>query len=90
MFEATRFRGDQTPSKLDCVFTNEENFIENLKYIAPLGLSDHIGLHWNSLVVCQQSIDRRLLRECIGNEIIPLWLKHFLAQIGRKNLKGLT
>ena len=46
MFEATRFRGDQTPSKLDYVFTNEENLIENCKYIAPLGLSDHIGLLW--------------------------------------------
>ena len=46
VFEATRFRGDQTPSKLDYVFTNEENLIENLKYIAPLGLSDHIGLLW--------------------------------------------
>ena len=40
VFEATRFRGDQTPSKLDYVFTNEENLIENLKNIAPLGLSE--------------------------------------------------
>ena len=36
VFEATRFRGDQTPSKLDFVFTNEENVIENLKYTAHL------------------------------------------------------
>ena len=43
VFEATTFRGDQTPSKLDHVFTNEENLIKNLKYIAPLGLRDHIG-----------------------------------------------
>ena len=37
---------DQTSSKLDYVFTNEENLIENLNYIAPLRLSDHIGLLW--------------------------------------------
>ena len=46
MFEAIRFRGDQTPSKLDYVFSKEENLIENLKYIAPLRLSAHIGLLW--------------------------------------------
>ena len=28
LFEATRFRGDQTQSTLDYVFTNEENLIE--------------------------------------------------------------
>ena len=30
VFETTRFRGDQTPSKLDYVFTNEDNLIENV------------------------------------------------------------
>ena len=30
VLEATRFRGDQTPSKLDYVFTNEDNLIESL------------------------------------------------------------
>ena len=33
-FEDTRFRDDQTPSKLDYVFTNEEKLIKNLRYIA--------------------------------------------------------
>ena len=46
VFETTRFRSDQTQSKLDYAFTNKENLIENSKYIAPLGLSDHIGLLW--------------------------------------------
>ena len=46
VFEATRFRGDQTPSKLDYAFMNEEDLLGNLKYIAPLGMSDHIGLLW--------------------------------------------
>ena len=68
--EATKFRGDQTPSKLDYVFTNEENLIENLKYIAPLGLSDHIGLLWKFTCSvstvhkqrgCQESVLKRRL-----------------------------
>ena len=34
VFETTRFRGDQTPSKLDYIYLNKEKLIENLKYDA--------------------------------------------------------
>ena len=36
MFEAIRFRGDQTPSNWTMYFTNEKELIGNLKYVAPL------------------------------------------------------
>ena len=32
------------PSRLDLVFTNEEDMVEDIKCLAPLGKSDHIGL----------------------------------------------
>jgi hypothetical protein len=38
---ATRARGDQRPSTLDLVFTNEENMVSNLEIDSPLGSSDH-------------------------------------------------
>ena len=40
----TRFRKRNEPSMLDLSFTNEDYMIENLKSIAPLGKSDHVGL----------------------------------------------
>lgn len=40
----TRYRGDQKPSILDLVLTNEENVIKNMQYCAPLGNSDHCAL----------------------------------------------
>jgi len=38
----TRYRPGQQPSLLDYVFTDEDNLIEDIKYTAPLGRSDHI------------------------------------------------
>ena len=40
----TRFREGDNPSMLDLIFTNEDYMIENLRSIAPLGHSDHVGL----------------------------------------------
>ena len=40
----TRFREGNETSMLDLIFTNEDYMIENLRYIAPLGKSDHVGL----------------------------------------------
>ncbi len=37
----TRMRGDNIPSTLDLIFTNEENMIDQLEYLPSLGLSDH-------------------------------------------------
>ena len=40
----TRFREGDNPSMLDLIFTNKDYMIENLRSIAPLGKSDHVGL----------------------------------------------
>ncbi|XP_052792152.1 uncharacterized protein LOC128226308 [Mya arenaria] len=42
--EPTIYRGNQRPSLLDLIFTNEENVIKDLHYRAPLGNSDHCTL----------------------------------------------
>ncbi|XP_052786222.1 uncharacterized protein LOC128221661 [Mya arenaria] len=42
--EPTRYRGNQRPSILDLVMTNEENVISDLQYHAPFGNSDHCCL----------------------------------------------
>ena len=39
--ESTRFRHGQTPSLLDLILSNEAGLVEDLKYLAPIGLSDH-------------------------------------------------
>ena len=46
VFEVTRIRQGQQPSKLDYIFTKEEDEIVQLEYMCPLGLSDHVGLKW--------------------------------------------
>jgi len=38
----TRIREGNSPSRLDLVFTNEEDRITNLLYLPPLGNSDHV------------------------------------------------
>lgn len=40
----TRFRQAQSPSKLDCIFTNDQCTLSNLHSFAPLGRSDHLVL----------------------------------------------
>ena len=37
----TRFRGENNPSILDLIFTNEEGMIDSIEHCAPLGNSDH-------------------------------------------------
>ena len=39
--EHTRQRGNDNPSTLDLIFSNEENMVSNLDILAPLGKSDH-------------------------------------------------
>ena len=48
--DATRIRQNQTPSKLDYVFTDEENLTEVVNYEVPLGKSDHVVLTWTLLL----------------------------------------
>lgn len=42
--ECTRYRIGQQPSLLDCVFTDEDNVVDDVRYLAPLGKSDHVCL----------------------------------------------
>ena len=49
--ENTRQRGEDKPSTIDLVFTNEEYMIPSVEYLAPLGKSDHSTLRFE--VVCQ-------------------------------------
>ena len=42
--ENTRMRLGNTPSLLDLIFTNEENLIDQMRYEAPIGKSDHMSL----------------------------------------------
>ena len=39
--EPTRKRGDDRPSQLDLVFTDEDMQVSDIKYLSPLGKSDH-------------------------------------------------
>ena len=48
---STRYRGQQN-SCLDLVFTNEENMVNEVTELPPLGKSDHICQQW-SLIVCE-------------------------------------
>lgn len=52
--QPTRYRGDQRPSILDLVFTNQENVVKDLSYNAPFGNSDHCVLVFD--YVCKAEI----------------------------------
>ena len=52
--ENTRFRSGYAPSKLDYVFTNEDNLIDQVDYEEPLGKSDHVLLTWNIVTEFQE------------------------------------
>jgi hypothetical protein len=52
VLETTRFRGTQHPSRLDYIFTNEEDIVDELRYRSPLGNSDHVGLLWKIKCSC--------------------------------------
>lgn len=40
--QPTRARGTDAPSLIDLIFTNEEDMISDIQYLAPLGASDHV------------------------------------------------
>jgi hypothetical protein len=42
--EPTRFRLKQTPSTLDLIISSDDNSLTNLKYLSPIGISDHVTL----------------------------------------------
>jgi len=52
----TRFREGHSPSKLDCIFTKQENQIGSLCYDAPLGKSDHCCLSFTFVLQSIESL----------------------------------
>ena len=48
--DVTKIRQNQAPSKLDYVFTDEENLVDVVSYEVPLGKSDHVVLTWKLLL----------------------------------------
>ena len=47
--EPTRYRGNQTPTNDDLIFSNEQELVQQLQLLSPLGGSDHIGISMNFL-----------------------------------------
>ena len=45
--EPTHFRGTQTPTLIDLVFSSEENMVKNVRHEAPFGKSHHQVLHFD-------------------------------------------
>ena len=45
--EATRMRDNQQELTLDLILTNEENMIDRIKYLPPLGKSDHVIIQFS-------------------------------------------
>ena len=44
--EPTRYRGDDTPARLDLLLTKEPDVIEALQYKCPIGKSDHVMIEF--------------------------------------------
>ncbi len=45
--EPTRYRLNQAPTLDDLLFTNEQEMVQQLEHLTPLGASDHVGLQFN-------------------------------------------
>ena len=52
--ENTRARGGDTPSLIDLIFTYDTRYIENIKYLSPLGKSDHSVISLDYITKCQK------------------------------------
>ena len=65
----TRFREGNESLMLDLIFTNEDYMIENLRSIAPLGKSDHVGLLLT--LITYSAIDSRVLAGQITRRVAP-------------------
>lgn len=60
--EETRKKEGIAASVLDYIFRDEEQVVEDLKYEAPLGKSDHVCLTWKYIVkVEENTAERRVL-----------------------------
>jgi len=59
IFSQTRYRHGDVPSRLDYVFTDEEGLINDVDYMSPLSKSDHVILHWHTIVEPHESLPNR-------------------------------
>ena len=59
----TRSRGQDNPTLLDLLFTNEQGMINNLEYLSPLGKSDHciIKFHFECYIMLKESTTTKYL-----------------------------
>jgi len=46
----------ETPSLLDLVFTNEQDMIDNISHLPPLGNSDHICIEFD--LICYLEVNK--------------------------------
>ena len=60
--KVTRSRKNKQPTLLDLILTNEENMIDNITHISPLGASDHccITFDYNSYIDSPTSTTKKL------------------------------
>ncbi len=54
--EPTRMRGEDIPTTLDLILTNEENMVEQLQYLPGLGISDHLVLVFTFLCYTEETV----------------------------------
>ena len=55
----TRARGDNTPSLIDLILCYDPAEIENLKYLSPLGKSDHCIILFDYITLCEKKSTKR-------------------------------
>ena len=58
VMKPTRRRGNDTPSLIDLVFSNEEHMVINVEHLSPLGASDHSVLRFD--MQCQNKISKKI------------------------------
>ena len=68
--DKTRFRQGQNPSQLDLIFTSDEQMIECVDILSPLGKSDHACLLWKQICyrdIKKQTHEGNMLNYCKAN-----------------------
>ena len=59
ILQETHFRDGTVPSRLDYVFTDEDNIVQDIHVDEALGKSDHAVLHWRMMVEPDRTWDSR-------------------------------
>ena len=54
--QATRFRKGHNSSTLDLILATEEDIVQDVQYLAPIGLSDHATLSFQIQCNCLEAI----------------------------------